>query len=99
MSGFGQLHAADLRLAILEVLNQDRREENDLILATRLERFGHTPGTQRLRDELAWLAEQRCVELTALGSGAVMRAALTTKGVDVALGRESVAGILRPDPS
>ena len=97
MSGFGDLHNADLRLAILQVLDADRGEENDLILATHLERYGHTPGTRRLRDTLAGLAEQRCVRLTALGSSGAVRVSLTTKGADVARGRESVPGIAHPD--
>ena len=99
MSGFRGLHDADLRLAILQVLDADRGEENDLILATHLERYGHTPGTQRLRDELAWLSEHRCVRLAPLGSGGAVRAALTTKGADVARGREQVPGIRHPAPA
>ena len=99
MSGFGDLHAADLRLAILQVLNEDTGEQNDLILATWLERIGHTPATQHLRDELAWLAEQRCIKLAPLGSSGAVKASLTTKGADVARGRETVPGILRPDPA
>ena len=97
MSSFKPLYTADLRLAILQILDQDTGEENDLILATRLERIGHTPGTQPLRDELAWLAEQRCLKLAAIGGGGAVRATLTTKGVDVARGRVVVSGILRPD--
>lgn len=97
MSGFGDLRNADLRLAILQVLDVDRGEENDLILATHLERYGHRPSTQQLRDTLAGLAEQRCVRLTALGSSGAVRASLTTKGADVARGRERVPGITHPD--
>ena len=97
MSGFGGLHDADLRLAILQVLDADRGEENDLILAAHLERYGHKPSTRQLRDTLAGLAEQRCVRLKALGSGGAVRASLTTKGADVARGRESVPGIAHPD--
>ena len=99
MSGFGDLHAADLRLAILQVLHEDTGEQNDLILATWLERIGHTPGTQQLRDELAWLAEERCLKLAALGSSGAVKASLTTKGADVARGRVTVPGVLRPDPA
>ena len=99
MTAFRATHTADLRLAILQVLNEDTGEENDLILAAYLERIGHTPGVQQLRDNLAWLAEQRCVRLAALGSGGAVRAALTTKGADVARGRVSVPGILRPEPA
>lgn len=99
MSGFGALHAADLRLAILQVLDEDAGEQNDLILAAWLERIGHTPGTQQLRDELAWLAEQRCIKLAPLGSSGVVKASLTTKGADVARGHAVVPGVLRPDPA
>ena len=97
MRDFKPLHTADLRLAILQVLDRDTGEENDLILATRLERIGHTPGTRPLRDELAWLAEQRCLKLAAIGGGDAVRATLTTKGTDVARGHVVVPGILRPD--
>lgn len=98
MSTFGPLYTADLRLAILQILDADTGEENDLILATYLGRRGHRPGTRRLRDELAWLAEARCLRLEAIGAGGAVRAVLTTKGADVARGREVVPGILRPDP-
>ena len=99
MSGFGQLHDADLRLAILQILDASDGRENDAILATRLERLGHTPGTQQIRDTLAWLAAERCVELAALGASGAVRATLTTRGADVARGRERLAGVLRPEPA
>ena len=99
MSGVGQLHGADLRLAILQILDADTGTENDASLLAYLERFGHTPSVQQLRDELAWLAGERCLRLAALGPSGAIRATLTTRGADVARGRERVPGVLQPDPA
>lgn len=96
MSGFGQLRNADMRLAILQILDKDSGEQNDIYLCMELARVGHAPGLQELRDEIAWLAEERCVRLESRTNG--MRVSITTKGADAARGRISVPGILRPDP-
>ena len=99
MSGFSPLRQADLRLAILQVLAEDTGSENDAILRTWLARVGHTPSVRQLRDELAWLAGERCLRLSPVGASGAVRATLTTRGDDVAHGRETVPGVLRPDPA
>lgn len=96
MSGFGQIQNADMRLAILQILDKDSGEQNDIYICMELARFGHAPGLQELRDEIAWLAEERCVRLASRANG--MRVSITTKGSDAARGRIAVPGILRPDP-
>ena len=98
MSGIGPLRDADLRLAILQILDADTGTENDATLLAWLDRYGHAPSTRQLRDALAWLDGARCLRLTALGPSGAVRATLTTRGADVARGRETVPGVLRPDP-
>ena len=97
MTSFGQLRNADMRLAILQILDDDSGEQNEIYICMALARVGHAPGLQELRDEIAWLTNERCVQLHSHASG--VRVSITTKGADAARGRISVPGVLRPDPA
>jgi hypothetical protein len=60
------------------------------------ETMGHTVGSDRTEQDLAWLAEQGLVGLeTPQG---VTVATLTARGLDVATGRTRVPGVAVPQP-
>ena len=86
----------DLRLAILQILRRAGGETNSRILYAELPGFGHSIGMDRLRTELAWLAEQHAVTLAEAGSMHVV--VLTERGTDVVAGRTAIPGIRRPEP-
>lgn len=86
----------DLRLAILQIIDEAGGETNSRILATELPHAGHRISADRLRTELAWLAEQDAVTLAESGSMHVVT--LTERGADLAAGRATIPGIRRPAP-
>ena len=87
----------DLRLTVLELLLQtDGYSLNDRMLSSALTTFGHTPSTDTLLGELAWLAEQGLV--TTDKAGPFTLATITQRGADVAQGRANVPGVKRPEP-
>ena len=86
----------DLRLAILQVLDGAGGETNRRILGSELPGTGHRIGADRLRTELAWLAEQGLVCLD--DPAAPLVATLTERGSDAAHGRIAVPGVRRPAP-
>lgn len=91
------LIAADLRLAILQLLGESAGYDlNSRILADALARLGHRPSLDRLTTELAWLAEQGLVTTREVGSLVVATA--TARGLDAACGRARVPGVKRPAP-
>lgn len=61
-------------------------------LRQQLELIGYTLAMDRLRTDLAWLAEQ------GLAERGEQLARLTERGADVAQGRARVPGIARPQP-
>lgn len=86
------------RLVLLQALAQDPDyRTNDLILATWLDETGMTLSADKLRTELTWLEEQGFVTLAALGTLTI--ATLTNRGLDIAQGKTSAAGIARPRPA
>ena len=86
-----------LRLAILEVLEQDADyAHNEAVLQTALGALGHGVSRDRLRSELAWLAEQGLVSVT--DAAGIQVAKLSERGMDAALGRTRVPGVARPRP-
>ena len=86
----------DLRLAILQILRGANGETNSRILYAELPGLGHSIGMDRLRTDLAWLAEQNAVALAEAGSMHVVT--LTERGTDLVAGRTSIPGIRRPEP-
>lgn len=94
---YQEIVAADIRLSILAALEQDPAySHNEYVLGSVLGAVGHAIGRDRLRTELAWLAEQGLITLEA-GSD-IQVAKLTARGEDVALGRARVPGVKRPGP-
>ena len=97
MSTFADLVTADIRLVILRCLNEDPGYDlNESMLQSMLEAMGHNVSRDRVRTELAWLAEQGLVTVTVVMS--VQVATLTQRGADVATGRATVPGVKRPRP-
>jgi Fe2+ or Zn2+ uptake regulation protein len=97
MSTFADLIASDIRLVILRCLNEDPGYDlNESMLQAMLEALGHNVSRDRVRTELAWLAEQGLVTVTVVMN--VQVATLTQRGADVATGRATVPGVKRPRP-
>ena len=97
MSTFSDLLTEDLRLTILRLLDQaEGYDLNIHILRDALARLSHRPSLDRLRGELAWLAEQQLVTTHLVGSTVVATA--TARGLDAAHGRARVPGVKRPGP-
>lgn len=93
---YRDLVEADIRLAILQVLEEDPDySHNERILQGALERVGHSISGDRLRTELRWLEEQGLVTIEDVGLYVVK---LTRRGEDIALGRARVDGVARPRP-
>ncbi|PLX49130.1 MAG: hypothetical protein C0613_08385 [Desulfobulbaceae bacterium] len=98
MNEFEKLVTADMRLVVLRVLNQDADySHNEYVLRSALAAMGHRVGQDKLRTELAWLAEQGLVAVNE--PAGVMVARLTARGRDVAEGTARVPGVKRPEPS
>lgn len=86
--------AASRRLAILLALYfAPGYTLNREALRYQVERTGYVTSMALLVSECAWLAEIGLVELLKLD---VVR--LTTRGLDVALGRSQTPGVRRPSP-
>ena len=95
---FAQFEAEHLRLAILQLLQEDSDyAHNEAVLQSALTALGHGVSTDRLRGELAWLAEQGLIVVDDVSDLHVAK--LTVRGADVALGRSRQPGIARPRPS
>ena len=86
-----------VRLAILQVLEQDADyAHNELLLQSALRALGHAVSGDRLRTELAWLAEQDLLTISDVSDVRVAR--LTQRGADAALGLARAPGVARPRP-
>ena len=98
MSGsFSELLTEDMRLVILRCLNEDRCYSlNDSMLHSMLNVLGHHCSRDKVRTELAWLADQGLVTVSVVVN--VQVATLTERGADVAVGRATVPGVKRPRP-
>lgn len=94
---FAELVTADLRLVVLLTLAQDYGyAHNEYVLRGALGMLGHKVSRDRLRTELAWLAEQGLIEIDDVAG--TMVAKLTARGKDVAEGSVAVPGVKRPEP-
>lgn len=93
MNDYRDRHAAMMRRMLLEALEREPGyTAPDLLLQSALESHGMVVGIDRIRTELAWLAEQGLTEHHANA------AVLTSRGLDVALGRADVPGVQRRPP-
>ena len=94
---YSKLIAEHVRLAVLQVLEQDAQyAHNETVLQAALSAVGHGVSADRLRSELAWLAEQGLLAVSDVGGLQVAK--LTARGGDAALGRTNVPGVARPRP-
>lgn len=92
-----QLLTEDIRLVILRFLAEDAGFDlNESIIHSALATLGHNVSRDRVRVELAWLAEQGL--LTIKDVVGVQVATLNGRGLDVAEGRAIVPGVKRPGP-
>lgn len=96
MNGFAKLLQEDMRLVILRLLAEDSDySHNEYVLRAALKALGHGVSQDKLRTELAWLAEQG---LIATSDAGVLVAKLTPRGKDAAEGCVVVPGVKRPEP-
>lgn len=92
---FSNAVSEDIRLAVLEVLEEDPGyAHNEDVLRRSIEFLGHKLSGDRMRSELSWLQEQGLLEVSEVGP--IWVAKLTSRGEDVALGRARVPGVRRP---
>ncbi len=92
---FAERAAEDLRLVLLSLLAASRGwRANESLLKMACADRGHTISRDRLRTELAWLAEQGLAETDEIGG--VMIAGLTERGADAASGAALIPGVRRP---
>lgn len=97
MNSYAQLLEQDRRLQILQLLAESHGyKANQFILQSALDTFGHTVSMDRVKADLAWLAEQGLIVIGELGD--VQIPALTDRGLDVAQGRAIAPGVKRPRP-
>ena len=94
---FAELIASDIRLVILRALAEDRDySHNEVIIGEILAMFGHKVSGDRVRTELAWLAEQDLIRLDDVSGLKVAK--LTARGLDVSSGAADCPGVKRPRP-
>lgn len=94
---YEEIVAGDQRLVLLQILEEDvGYAHNETVLQHALGAMGHGVSSDRLRTELAWLAEQGLITIEHVGNLQVVK--LTNRGEDVALGRTRVPGVARPRP-
>ena len=94
---YSNLIAEHVRLAVLQVLEQDAQyAHNETVLQAALSAVGHGVSADRLRSELAWLAEQGLLAVSDVGGLQVAK--LTARGGDVVLGHAQIPGVARPRP-
>ncbi len=99
MNTFVKLQEEDRRLGILLLLSEstDYKANQFLILSALDTVYGHMVSMDRLRADLAWLAEQGLV--TIADTGGVLVPELSGRGLDIAQGRANHPGVKRPRPS
>lgn len=80
-----------VRRAILDLLNDIGGEHSDDTLSIQLNQLGHRIARRDVREQIAWLSEQKLVHSEELGMFVVVR--LVSDGADVAAGRLVLDGI------
>lgn len=94
---YARLLEEDRRLSIVRLLAESNDyKANEYLLQSALDGVGHAVSGDRLRADLAWLAEHGLVELGAVAGVSVPK--LTQRGLDVAQGRSTHPGVKRPRP-
>ncbi|URI06639.1 ArsR family transcriptional regulator [Aquincola tertiaricarbonis] len=94
---FAEFETADRRLVLLKALeNAAQYRTNGILLRRYADAVGHVVSSDRIEQDLAWLAEQGLV--TTVQSGGITVATLTSRGLDVATGRAVVPGVAKPQP-
>lgn len=97
MGSFSEHEARFRRREILQILAADCDYTcNEALLRTMLAERGYQASSDRLRTDLAWLAEQGLVRVRELGD--LQIATVLAAGVDVATGLVNAPGVQRPDP-
>ena len=87
----------DRRLVLLRALeNSAAYAANTFLLKKFCDRVGHTVSSDRIEQDVAWLAEQGLL-VAEKGEGITV-ATLTVRGLDVATGRARVPGVQAPQP-
>lgn len=90
--------ASHLRLTLLRILAEAPQfKANSSLLCDAADSVGVSASRDRVKTELAWLAEQQLVTIVQPTSGLLV-ATLTERGADVASGRSSAPGVQRPSP-
>lgn len=96
---FSDAITANVRLIILrELMDSSGYTSNDSVLQMVLDKWGQKLSRDRVRTELAWLADQALLTSVPLGESGAQRVTLTERGLDVASGAASVPGVQRPGP-
>lgn len=94
---FDQFETEDRRLVLLRGLeNAAQYRANAYLLRRYCEALGHVVSSDRIEQDLAWLAEQGLVERTQAAGVTVVT--LTVRGLDVANGSTRVPGVQPPRP-
>ncbi|MFN3749248.1 MAG: hypothetical protein ACK4SJ_11235 [Sphingorhabdus sp.] len=97
-ASFNEILTQSLRLTLLRLLAEaPMHEANCSILHQGAEQMGVRVTRDQVRAELSWLEEMRCVSLQRVAPTLTV-ATLTERGGDVAKGRSTIAGVLRPTP-
>lgn len=97
MISYADFQTADRRLVILQALAAAAQyRANALLLRRYCDAVGHVVSSDRIEQDLAWLAEQALVETA--HADALTLAVLTARGLDVATGRARVPGVSAPPP-
>lgn len=95
---FAALVQETRRLAILQLLDSaSEYQASDALIYQALPGVGLAASMDVVRTEIEWLREQGLVVTEVVGRTSMAR--ITLRGIDVALGRASVPGVARPDPS
>jgi hypothetical protein len=96
--GYETFDDEDRRLTILSILAgaAGYRESENFIRRVLDRVFAHRISVDRMRSDLAWLAEQGLVGLEQTPAGTL--ATLTARGLDASRGAVQVPGVRRPDP-
>lgn len=93
---FSEHLARDRRLVILRSLSEAPGYSANLSILTEFLGYcGHRASRDTVGGDLDWLREQGLVKLN---DGDMVVAEITTRGLDVAMGRASHPGVKRPSP-
>lgn len=91
-----RIFSEDRRLRLLQWLSKvPAYTANQAVLLDLLVLVGHVVSHDKLRADLAWLAEQGLIDLQ---DGSLYVARLIDRGHDAARGNAVIPGVRRPDP-